>query len=103
MTVGAPAATVNIPWYRTRMYASFGENYNPFPLTNAFKWRGQDVKLSDGEMETYSGLYDAYMDMYMRERQQEWDGKDKTGREEMLREMDERARDAAYQHIREVG
>lgn len=103
MTVGAPTATVNIPWYKTRMYESFGAGYNPFPLTNSFEWGGERVSLSGEEMGAYSGLYDAYMDMYMRERQQEWDGKDSAGRETMLREMDERARDAAYQHLREVG
>ena len=103
MTVGAPTATVNIPWYKTRMYESFGAGYNPFPLTNSFEWGGERVSLSGEEMGAYSGLYDAYMDMYMRERQQEWDGSDSAGRETMLREMDERARDAAYQHLREVG
>ena len=103
MTVGAPTATVNIPWYKTRMYESFGAGYNPFPLTKSFEWGGERVSLSGEEMGAYSGLYDAYMDMYMRERQQEWDGKDSAGRETMLREMDERARDAAYQHLREVG
>ena len=74
-----------------------------FPLTSSFEWGGERVSLSGEEMGAYSGLYDAYMDMYMRERQQEWDGSDRAGRENMLREMDERARDAAYQHLRQVG
>ena len=88
---------------KARMYESFGAGYNPFPLTNSFEWGGERVSLSGEEMGASSGLSDAYMDMYMRERQQEWDGSDSAGRETMLREMDERARDAAYQHLREVG
>ena len=92
MTVGAPTATVNIPWYRNADVRELRRGLQPLAADERLcQWGGERVSLSGEEMGAYSGLYETpYMDMYMRERQQEWDGKDSAGRETMLREMDER-------------
>lgn len=99
MTVGMPEATVTIPWHRTRLYESFGEGYNPFPLSGQFEWGGQAYNLEGEELKQYTGLYDAYMDIYMRERQDEWDAADNERRKEIYRELDERAKEAAREQF----
>ena len=99
LTVGTPEATVTIPWHRTRLYESFGEGYNPFPLTGSFEWGGRAYNLEGEEMTQYTGLYDAYMDIYLRERQAEWDSADNARREEIYREIDERAKEAAREQF----
>jgi hypothetical protein len=108
MTVGIPGATVTIPWHRTRLGEAFGAGYDPVksglisPLSNSFTLGGANYTLSDEQMTQYTGVYDAYMDMYLRERQADWDAADAAGREQIYREVDERARAAAQQHWAEL-
>lgn len=97
-----PRATVTLPYYRTRMYAAFGEGYDPFPLSGQFNFNGVSYDLVGDDFNTYSGLYDAWMDMLMRERAQEWDSADSETRMDMLRKLDEQARAAAQEQYAQL-
>ena len=84
------------------MYAAFGEGYDPFPLSGQFNFNGVSYDLVGDDFNTYSGLYDAWMDMLMRERAQEWDSADSETRMDMLRKLDEQARAAAQEQYAQL-